>query len=72
VKGAVIVGVMTTERQMTAAAAVPATNRGVLEFRINRLVAGNPRLIPLVICDRISPRVPRSHVTAVILKFHSG
>ena len=40
VKGAVIVVAMTTEGQIAAAAAVPATNRGVAESRIIRRVAG--------------------------------
>jgi hypothetical protein len=71
VKGAVIVVAMTTEGQMTAATAVPATNRGVAESRIIRRVAGNPRLSPVVIAIgfRLGFRAARHRG---ILKFHSG
>jgi hypothetical protein len=50
-KRAVIVVAMTTERQMTAAAADPAINSGVVESRIIRRVAGNSRLMPLVVAS---------------------
>ena len=71
VKGGVIVVAMTTDEQMTAATAVPATNRGVAESRIIRRVGGNPRPMPVVIAIgfRLGSLAPRQRG---ILKFHSG
>jgi hypothetical protein len=71
IKGAVIVVAMTTENQITATAAAPATNRGVAESRIIREMGGNPRPNPVVIAIGFRLGFSAAHHCGIV-KFHSG